>query len=104
MTNANSAGSSSAPATETSTNPDPVDPKRLTFVRLAYGIYAWLEFTVMALLGLLILLILPGLTRRRRIVRSLARFALRLAGMPLTLTGLAEMPIPCIVVANHCSY
>src|SRR5580658_7491684 len=93
MTNANSAA-----------NPDLADTQRLTPGRLAYGVYAWIEFTLMALIGLLVLSVLPGLTRRRRFVRSLSRFALRLAGMPLTLTGSSDLPIPCILVANHCSY
>jgi 1-acyl-sn-glycerol-3-phosphate acyltransferase len=72
--------------------------------RVAYGLYAWLEFGLMALAGLLILLILPGLARRRRCVRAFARTALQLAGMPLELRGQGEMPTPCILVANHCSY
>ncbi|HWW19603.1 MAG TPA: lysophospholipid acyltransferase family protein [Steroidobacteraceae bacterium] len=93
MTNANSAA-----------HPDPADTQKLTLKRLAYGVYAWIEFTLMALLGVSILLILPGLMRRRRFVRRLARFALRLAGMPLTLTGAVDLPTPCILVANHCSY
>jgi 1-acyl-sn-glycerol-3-phosphate acyltransferase len=96
MTNANSAGSSAGPAPETAA--------KLNLWRIAYGIYAWLEFTLMALFGLLLLLVLPGLTRRRRLVRTLARLALRLAGMPLQLRGAAELPIPCVLVANHCSY
>jgi 1-acyl-sn-glycerol-3-phosphate acyltransferase len=59
----------------------------------------------MALVALLVLLILPGLTRRRRFVRALARLALRLAGMPLQLKGSAVLPsTPCVLVANHCSY
>jgi 1-acyl-sn-glycerol-3-phosphate acyltransferase len=96
MTNANSAGSSAGPAAETAA--------KLNLWRVAYGIYAWLEFILMALFGLLLLLVLPGLTRRRRLVRTLARLALRLAGMPLQLRGAAELPIPCVLVANHCSY
>jgi 1-acyl-sn-glycerol-3-phosphate acyltransferase len=97
MTNANSAGSSVA-------NSDPGGSKRLNVWRVAYGIYAWLEFTVMAALGLPVLLLTPGLTRRRSVVRALARVALRLAGMRLELRGASELPTPCILVANHCSY
>jgi 1-acyl-sn-glycerol-3-phosphate acyltransferase len=63
-----------------------------------------LEFGLMAFAGLLILFILPGLTRRRRFVRALARVALQLAGMPVELRGQTELPTPCILVANHCSY
>jgi 1-acyl-sn-glycerol-3-phosphate acyltransferase len=96
MTNANSAGSSSAPA--------PQAAAKLDVWRVAYGIYAWFEFTLMAVFGLLVLMILPGLTRRRRFVRALARLALRLAGMSVQLRGATELPIPCVLVANHCSY
>jgi 1-acyl-sn-glycerol-3-phosphate acyltransferase len=63
-----------------------------------------MEFTLMAIVALLLLLVTPGLTRRRRVTRALARFALHLAGMPLELLGPAELPTPCILVANHCSY
>jgi 1-acyl-sn-glycerol-3-phosphate acyltransferase len=96
MTNANSADSSSGLALET--------PAKLNLRRVAYGIYAWLEFTIMALFGLTVLLVLPGLTRRRRFIRALARLALRLAGMPLRLRGPTGLPVPCVLVANHCSY
>jgi 1-acyl-sn-glycerol-3-phosphate acyltransferase len=72
--------------------------------RVAYGIYAWLQFLLMAVAGLPVLLLTPGLERRRAVVRSLARGALRLAGMRLEVRGLAQLPLPCILVANHCSY
>jgi 1-acyl-sn-glycerol-3-phosphate acyltransferase len=76
----------------------------LSFWRLGYGIYAWLQFVAMAVLGLPVLLLTPGLRRRRAVVRALARIALRMAGMRLELRGLAQLPMPCILVANHCSY
>jgi len=37
-------------------------------------------------------------------VRTIARLALRLAGMRLEVRGLERLPEPCIVVANHSSY
>ena len=97
MTNANSAGSPSPSNAAAARN-------KLTVWRVAYGLYAWLEFGLLGLAALSILLILPGLGRRRRLVRALARTALQLAGMPVELRGQAEMPTPCILVANHCSY
>ncbi len=71
---------------------------------MIFGIYAWFEFTLGALLGLLVLLLMPGLARRRRFVRALARVALRLAGMRIRVSGLQNLATPCILVANHCSY
>jgi 1-acyl-sn-glycerol-3-phosphate acyltransferase len=76
----------------------------LSLRRLAYGIYAWLQFLLVAIAGLPVLMLTPGLTRRRAVVRALARVALRLAGMRLQVRGLAQLPMPCILVANHCSY
>jgi 1-acyl-sn-glycerol-3-phosphate acyltransferase len=74
------------------------------WARIVFGIYAWLEFTIIALLGLPVLLLLPGLTRRRRFVSALARAALWLAGIRVVLHGSEPLPAPCILVANHCSY
>ncbi|HEX4375867.1 MAG TPA: lysophospholipid acyltransferase family protein [Steroidobacteraceae bacterium] len=73
-------------------------------LRAIFGIYAWLEFTLAAMFGLLVLLLTPGLARRRRFVRLLARVTLRLAGMRIRLSGLQNLTTPCILVANHCSY
>jgi 1-acyl-sn-glycerol-3-phosphate acyltransferase len=104
MTNANSAGHSTGSAAGTAVNPVPARPKKVSIRRLAYGLYAWLEFTLMAVVALLALLPTPGLTRRRTIARTLARAALRMAGMRLEFKEPARLPTPCIVVANHCSY
>jgi 1-acyl-sn-glycerol-3-phosphate acyltransferase len=79
-------------------------PARLSVLGLAYGIGTWLQFLLLATLMLPVLLLTPGLSRRRALVRALARAALRLAGMRLQLHGLDRLPQPCIVVANHSSY
>lgn len=72
---------------------------------MLYGTYAWSLFLVLGCLGLLAVLLLPGLERRRTVARALARFWLRIAGMPLTVEGLKHLPPgPCILVANHASY
>jgi 1-acyl-sn-glycerol-3-phosphate acyltransferase len=96
MTNANSAGSSGASAVQSAT--------KVGVCRVLFGLYAWFEFTLTALLGLPVLLLTPGLMRRRRIVRGLARLGLGLAGMRIELRGALPLPTRCIVVANHCSY
>jgi 1-acyl-sn-glycerol-3-phosphate acyltransferase len=71
---------------------------------MVYGVLAWLQFALMAMLTVLILLLVPGVTRRRALVSAMARLALRLAGMRVLARGLEQLPRPCIVVANHCSY
>lgn len=82
---------------------DPVRRNPLT--RVLYGAYAWSLFLVVGCLGLLAVLPLPGVTRRRAVARACARFWLRIAGMPLTVDGLRHLPPgPCILVANHASY
>src|SRR5580658_4401598 len=73
-------------------------------LRLLYGIGTWLQFLIAAALVVPVLLLTPGLSRRRALVSGLARLALRLAGMRLEAHGLDRLPQPCIVVANHASY
>jgi len=51
-----------------------------------------------------VLLLTPGLRRRRALVRTLARGILRLVGMRVRLRGLDRIVNPCVVVANHASY
>jgi 1-acyl-sn-glycerol-3-phosphate acyltransferase len=77
---------------------------RLSLLGLLYGVGTWLQFVLAATLVLPVLLLTPGLARRRAQVSTLARLALRLAGMRLELHGLEQLPQPCIVVANHSSY
>src|SRR5579862_4885341 len=73
--------------------------------RALYGLYAVVLFASVALFTTLIMTLLPGVTRRRRLARGAARVFLRLAGMPLTVVGLEHLPEGlCILVANHCSY
>jgi 1-acyl-sn-glycerol-3-phosphate acyltransferase len=70
-----------------------------------YGLYAAVLFTTLALGALLVMVLLPGLSRRRWLARATSRAFLRLAGMPLTVSGLERLPPgPCILVSNHCSY
>jgi len=102
--NANSAGPPARSGAPVTVEAASAGSKKLGFWRLAYGFYAWSEFILCALLGLPVVLLTPGLTRRRRVVRALAGLALRLAGMRIELRGLGQLPTPCILVANHCSY
>jgi 1-acyl-sn-glycerol-3-phosphate acyltransferase len=69
-----------------------------------YGLYASVIFLLIGGALLIVMLILPSRTLRRRIVRLVARSALWLVGMPISVTGLEHVPLPSITVANHASY
>jgi 1-acyl-sn-glycerol-3-phosphate acyltransferase len=74
-------------------------------LRLLYGIYAILLFLALGLCGLLLVLLLPGVGRRRAVARGMARAFLWLAGMPLTVKSAERLPASqCVVVSNHASY
>jgi 1-acyl-sn-glycerol-3-phosphate acyltransferase len=74
-------------------------------LRLAYGIYAALLFLLVTLVALAGVLLLPTLRARRGTARIAARTFFLLAGMPLKLRGLENLPAgQCVVVANHASY
>ena len=73
--------------------------------RLLYGIYATLLFLLLGLCTLLIVLVLPGVYRRRAVARAMSRMFFVLAGMRLSVTGLEQLPRgQCVVVSNHASY
>jgi 1-acyl-sn-glycerol-3-phosphate acyltransferase len=74
-------------------------------LRLAYGVYAAALFLVVVLTALLGVLLLPTLRARRSTARIAARTFFLLAGMPLRLRGVENLPAgQCVVVANHASY
>jgi len=73
-------------------------------LRVAYGLYAWALFIALATAAVLVLLLTPSLPRRRAVVRSLARTALKLICIRVRISGLERIQPPCVVVANHCSY
>jgi len=64
-----------------------------------------MTFLALSLAALFAVIVTPGLERRRRIVRATSRLFLRLAGMPLVVRGIEQLPCgQCVVVANHASY
>ncbi len=73
--------------------------------RAAYALWALLAFLAVGLTALLLLVVLPGLERRRGAARAAARTLLRLAGLPLTVKFPERLPPgQCVVVCNHASY
>jgi 1-acyl-sn-glycerol-3-phosphate acyltransferase len=73
-------------------------------LRAAHGVFAWLAFLAAALLALPLLALLPPLRWRRALVRGVARLTLASAGMRVAIRGVASLPHPSVVVANHASY
>ena len=69
-----------------------------------YSLYAALVFLLLGCLGLLVILCIPRLAVRRRCIRELGRLILALIGIRVSLVDVANLPGPCIVVANHISY
>jgi 1-acyl-sn-glycerol-3-phosphate acyltransferase len=74
-------------------------------LRLVYGVYAALLFFTVCLVALVGVILIPTLRLRRATARVAARTFFALAGMPVRLTGLEQLPAgQCVVVANHASY
>ncbi len=72
---------------------------------LPYTLLAATLFLVLSLAILVVLLLLPGVERRRALTRAGARGALALMGMRVQLQHADRLPDgPCVVVANHQSY
>lgn len=51
-----------------------------------------------------VLLLTPGLARRRLLVSAVGRLMLRLTALRVRVHGLEHIPTPCVLVANHASY
>ena len=64
----------------------------------------WLSMALFVLPSMVVVIILPGQERRRRMARWSARMVFRLSGVGLRVTGLEHLPETCIVAANHASY
>ena len=74
-------------------------------LRVAWGVYAGILFTLLVFVALAAALVLPTLEWRRDGSRWLARTFFRVAGLPVRVTGLDRLPAtPCVAVANHASY
>jgi 1-acyl-sn-glycerol-3-phosphate acyltransferase len=71
---------------------------------LAYATWLWTVFAVGAVASAGAVL-LPGLGNRKRVVRAIARLAMRLSLLPIEIEGDAgAVQGPVVVVANHASY
>jgi 1-acyl-sn-glycerol-3-phosphate acyltransferase len=71
----------------------------------AFGVWSTLAFVAVALPVVGIAALLPGVARRRRLVRGGAAACFALTATRVTVVGLHHLPPSgCIVVANHASY
>jgi 1-acyl-sn-glycerol-3-phosphate acyltransferase len=71
-----------------------------------YTAYATLAFCINTLVLICpLILVLPGVERRRRLASFGVRLGMRLMGIPYRVSGAGKLPPgPCIVVSNHASY
>jgi 1-acyl-sn-glycerol-3-phosphate acyltransferase len=85
--------------------PTPSETLPALLARVLYGTGAWLAFLVIALVTLLLLLVVPGMDRRRHIAGVASRLVLRATGLRLVVSGTRNLPAgQCVVAANHASY
>ena len=79
---------------------------RHAITEILYAAYAWGLFGVLAPLAWLSVVLLPRRPWRQAVVRALARLALRLASIPLSVQGREQLlrHQPCVLVVNHASY
>jgi 1-acyl-sn-glycerol-3-phosphate acyltransferase len=75
--------------------------------RYLFASYAWICFYALVPLVWLLVVLLPNLTWRWRLIRSAIRILRGLTATPLRVEGLEHLPAslhPIILVANHSSY
>jgi 1-acyl-sn-glycerol-3-phosphate acyltransferase len=79
---------------------------RRTMADMLYAAYAWTLVGVFAPLAWLNVVLLPRRSWRQAVLRTLARLALRLAGIRLIVQGLEHLQRhqPSVLVVNHASY
>lgn len=70
-----------------------------------WGVWALLALALGGLGAALLVAVMPGLERRRRVARAVARTIFRITGTRVVVEGLENLPAgPSIVCANHASY
>src|ERR1700758_3590141 len=74
-------------------------------LRLVYALWVALAFLAIGLSALVLMLLVPGMARRRAAGRRAARLFLRLVALPLTVKPGERLPRgQFVVVCNHASY
>jgi len=71
----------------------------------AWGLFAWLSFSLSVLFSLVVVLLVPSAARRQKLVTWASRMVFVLPGIEVRVSGMDNLPTDnCIVVANHASY
>ena len=74
-------------------------------LKLLYGLYGWLVFSLCCIFGLLFALLVPATELRHRLIAWTSRMVFVLGGVPAEASGLDNLPdCNAVVVANHASY
>ncbi|MGH8243351.1 MAG: lysophospholipid acyltransferase family protein [Steroidobacteraceae bacterium] len=74
-------------------------------LRFIWGLWVYALVIPVVLLAALPILLLPGLTARRRAAAAVCRGYFRLCGLSARRVGLERLPpSACVIVANHASY
>jgi 1-acyl-sn-glycerol-3-phosphate acyltransferase len=74
-------------------------------LRLAWGLWVWLLALAVVLVVAIPILLLPRPAARRAAARAICRAYFALAGFPVGIRGLENLPAgACVIVANHASY
>ncbi|MSO84710.1 MAG: acyl-phosphate glycerol 3-phosphate acyltransferase [Rhodospirillales bacterium] len=78
-----------------------------TLTEASYAGYAWTLAVLAAMVVVPIFVVIPTETARWPVMRAGLRILARLAGIPITVRGIENLPpegTPCVFVANHASY
>ena len=74
-------------------------------LHFAYGCYTWVALLLIVTPMCVVLAVLPGIQRRRRVARTCAQLFFAAIGSRVRVAGGSVEPhYPCVVVANHASY
>lgn len=78
----------------------------LSIKEFLYASNAWLIFYLLAIITWITVAIMPRVSWRRTFVRTMARIAIKLTRIPITVRGLENLPLEgrCVLVTNHASY
>jgi len=77
----------------------------LRWLALPYAAWAGICFLLLGTLTLVVILVMPGLQRRRQVAHGAARVALAACLIRVRTLHRHHLPAdPCVVVANHASY
>jgi 1-acyl-sn-glycerol-3-phosphate acyltransferase len=75
------------------------------FYFLVFPLRVWAACLLFGLPATLYVIILPGRARRRLVANKAARWLFNLAGIPIRVSGLDNLPLDaCFLVSNHSTY